>query len=120
MIPRDISCLLTVCFLASLETTEHLFRQCNYNSLIWQRVFEWLDIIVVIPNDLQAIYNLFGSLILGEKHRNGIIFKSHTFDGGKLLEEIKINSWEWFLYKKQNTNKIFSSWMLTPLLCLNS
>ncbi|KHN33915.1 hypothetical protein glysoja_031777, partial [Glycine soja] len=78
-------------------------------------------------NNLQAIYNLIDSLVLGEnvkkwryliwhytcwcmwKHRNDIIFKGHTFDGGELLGGIKINSWEWFLYKKQNTARIFFS-----------
>jgi hypothetical protein len=77
---------------------------------IWERVFVWLDLQLMLPHNTLSLLN-YVATIPGTKqlrrdlvmiwcaviwtvwrHRNRIIFENEVVDGAGLLEEIKVAS----------------------------
>lgn len=122
-----------------LETSQHLFLKCVETSSIWCAIFKWMGMSTLLPNDVVAHLYQVGSQIKGKKakrwrwliwfigwwkiwnQRNNIIFKGQQLGKNKLVEEIRITTWQWVLYKKENAaGFMFSSWLYDSILSLST
>lgn len=77
--------------------------------------------LLLVVGDFEDGSTLYGMLLAGAYEILGItVFRDEHFDRFKLLEDSKIISWQWFLYKRRiKFVTFFSSWCTNPLVCFN-
>jgi hypothetical protein len=118
------------------EDTRHLFLFCDFASSVWNAIFRWLGVIIVLPSDLFVLFDYFTgsapnrkvgkgfSLIWHTtvwmiwKSRNEISFANGVRDAGKVIEDIKRLSWRWGLSRRKFPICLFYEWCWDPGLCL--
>jgi hypothetical protein len=109
----------TLCVMCNMveESSNHLFMHCNVASLVWSKLMWWLNEFFVIPHNLffhwecwcgrETNKNVLKGLRLIWlstiwvlwKGRNDKNFKGSTFEVDDLVEEVKVLSWRWMLYR---------------------
>ena len=97
---------------SELETTNHLFLECEIPNMVWLHVRKWIGLHMVYPCQLREHYTQF-SLMAGMpcrslyvfkviwfacvwliwKDRNDQVFKNMGSDSSVLLEKIKLSSY---------------------------
>ena len=56
-----------------IETSAHLFSHCNFSSLVWNHIVQWLGVVMAVPNDVTVHFNQFNLLGGVTKSRQSII-----------------------------------------------
>jgi hypothetical protein len=96
----------------SQETEEHLFFNCPSLGAIWREIVRWIGILVALAKGGADHLIIFKNLLLGNvktrdrmgviwcaavkliwQTRNNIVFNQTSFDWERVMEEIKIRSW---------------------------
>ncbi|GAU44350.1 hypothetical protein TSUD_129240 [Trifolium subterraneum] len=90
----------------SVESTTHLFLHCPSAMKVWQEVFRWLGVVIVIPPSMLVLFELvrgsarnkktrLGFLMIWHasiwciwKARNNALFANGTFSPNDIVEEI--------------------------------
>jgi hypothetical protein len=128
----DISCVLCG---EEKESVLHLFLYCEIAMLVWTEVFFWLDIPLILP---QNLFSIFHSLLEagGKKLRNGLLMigaavcwtlwrsrNSLLFENGSgtvfdMVEAIKVSSWKWWLSRSAAAPCLFYEWRAEPRCCM--
>lgn len=134
-IGAEVSCSL--CSLAE-ETTAHLFFTCAISWKIWVRIYAWLGIQTVLPEEgrlhfLQSRAGCYGrdrrqgvSIIwlaaIGFiwHFRNKVIFRGYHIDVSSALEVIQYRSWIWLKSKTKGFTFSLYEWTVNPLWCLGT
>jgi len=122
----------------SVETTNHLFLQCNYFRNVWYYLIgHWLGISFVFPGRIQDFYLQFTQLAgmprasyhylkliwLASvwaiwKARNNCVFKNAVIDPHITLENVKRISFLWLSSNVPHLTFGFHDWWRHPLLCM--
>ncbi|GAU10013.1 hypothetical protein TSUD_415800, partial [Trifolium subterraneum] len=120
----------------SVESSLHLFLFCSFSVQIWQAVFRWLGLVVVIPPNMFVLFDcLIGAasnkkirkgyaliwhatIWMLWKSRNEIIFSNGVKDSEKVFDEIKLLSWRWGLSRHSIPTCLFYEWCWDPGMCL--
>lgn len=122
-------CVMCGC---EMETTSHLFLHCEFASLIWRKVFDWLGINFITPQDLfthfacwsdeakprrirKACWLVWNATIwMIWKERNARIFKFQTKHFDEVVDEIKAVAWFWALSRLRIVSCLFYEWCWNP------
>jgi hypothetical protein len=115
-----------------------MFFRCQFVIKVWETVFGWFGIARRMIVSLLEVKTIFESVVHGMKarrasnlvwvstvwliwkQRNAAIFNMAVYDVPKVLDEIKVITWQWFSAKLSSNQLIFSDWCLCPLGCINA
>ncbi|GAU26515.1 hypothetical protein TSUD_361480 [Trifolium subterraneum] len=118
------------------EDASHLFMYCNFAAQVWNSIFRWIGVTIVIPPNIFLLFDCMRgaapnnkiakgfSLIWHTtlwviwKSRNSISFGSGTIDLGQAVGEIKLLSWRWDLSRRKIPLCLFYEWCWDPGICL--
>jgi hypothetical protein len=119
-----------------VESSSHLFLHCPSAMLVWREVFRWLGISFIIPPSIGSLFEMFrgaarnakvrsGFLLIWHatlwtiwKARNSAIFASGFFSPRVIVEDIKVLSWKWSLYRLKTAPCMYYEWIWDPGDCL--
>jgi len=131
----DASLLFVLCGRRE-ETSTHLFLHCEYSSLIWHGILNWLEIYFITPHNLFVHFECWNGEVISKrlkgfwliwhvtiwliwKERNARIFTDQRKDGEEVVDEIKVVSWVWTLSRLKIASFLFYEWTWNPRECLN-
>ncbi|KAF1892130.1 hypothetical protein Lal_00036486 [Lupinus albus] len=119
------------------ETSTHLFSSCSVTYSVWQSIYKWLGIHVVLPlNPLHHFLNHIG-MVSDKKswkvwssiwlatiwaiwlHRNDIIFNNIQTTTNRILDTARVNVWLWCKSVSGKISISYSDWISKPSECLN-
>jgi hypothetical protein len=118
------------------ETENHLFLFCDFAMRVWNAIFRWLGLIVIIPPNISMLFECFTGAAGSKKLRSGysliwhatvwmiwcsrnkIIFSNGVADPEEVVEEIKLLSWRWGLSRHKIPSCLFYEWCWDPGSCL--
>jgi hypothetical protein len=121
------------------ESVSHLFFECPAFARIWYLLRHWLGVSMVFHNEglrhLEQFEGLIGNgRVFAErvgviwfagiwciwKARNDKVFKNKEVQMEKIVEFVKILSWNWLKFKACNLEYNVAHWCLNPRVCLGS
>ena len=130
--PNDSMC---VGGCGNIETTDHLFLECDLFRNVWYFICHWLGISFVYPRHIKEIYLQFSQLegmprasysylkviwlaLVWKiwKDRNNCTFKNVVIDPHNIFDKVKRTSFLWL-----SSNFIpfgFHDWWRHPLICI--
>jgi hypothetical protein len=118
------------------EDARHLFLFCDFASLVWNAIFRWLGVIIVLPSDVFVLFDCLTGAAANKKigkgialiwhttvwriwkSRNEISFNDGVKDLGKVVDDIELLSWRWHLSRRKSPSCLFYEWCWDPGLCL--
>jgi hypothetical protein len=53
------------------------------------------------------------------RHRNMIIFSNGASDMARLVDDIKITSWKWWIGRTKTSPFLYYEWSAEPVLCMS-
>lgn len=120
-----------------METTSHLFCECEITGKIWELVYQWLGVDEAQDGNVICHFREFerltkGTRRKGEKYliwlaavwniwivRNKVVFKGEVVFISSVLLAIKHGAWRWFKARKgRNCGVSWSDWFNWPMGCL--
>ncbi|GAU44678.1 hypothetical protein TSUD_243750 [Trifolium subterraneum] len=119
------------------ESASHLFFECPVFAGVWYRICKWLGVSTVFHNEglshLEQFEGLtgigrvfvdrvsviwFASIWCIWKARNDKVFKNKEVHIDKIIESVKILSWNWLKFKASNLEYNMAHWCLNPRVYL--
>jgi hypothetical protein len=118
------------------EDARHLFLFCDFASMVWNAVFRWLGVTIVLPSDVFILFDYltaaapnrkiakgFGLILhttvwMIWRSRNEISFANGTRDLYQVVDNIKMLSWQWGLCRRKIPICLFYEWCWDLGLCL--
>ncbi|GAU40143.1 hypothetical protein TSUD_163120 [Trifolium subterraneum] len=118
------------------ESGTHLFMFCDFAGQIWNAIFRWLGLVLVIPPNFFLLFECFTGAAANKKirkgyaliwhttiwmlwkSRNDIMFSNGVIDVEKVIDDIKLLSWRWGLSRHSIPVCLFYEWCWDPGLCL--
>ena len=119
------------------ETAEHLFLHCDISTDLWNNVFNWLVISLVMPSFLRQHFMQFSKMAgwfrsshlffttvwfatvwVLCKERNYRIFQNTASTSVDLIEKVKLYSFVWLKSKEASFCYSFTDWWKHPTLCM--
>jgi hypothetical protein len=117
------------------EDARHLFMLCNFASGVWSRIFRWLGVVFVMPQNLFTFFESFVAAAINKKAvkgfsliwhttiwviwraRNEVLFSNGARDLVKVVDDIKLLSWRWGLARRSVNICLFYEWCCEPGFC---
>ena len=134
--PNDSMC---VGGCGNIETTDHLFLECDLFRNVWYLICHWLGISFVYPGHIKELYLQFSQLAgmpgasysylkliwLASvwtiwKDRNNRVFKNAEIDPHNIFDKAKRTSFLWLSSNFIPLTFDFHDWWRHPLLCMGS
>ncbi|KAF1898557.1 hypothetical protein Lal_00023559 [Lupinus albus] len=121
----------------STESTMHLFSSCSIPYSIWQVIYKWLNISVVLPlepinhflhdsgmvkdSKSRKVWNIIwlATVCALWLSRNDFIFNNVRHSLTQILESERVFGWIWIKNLSGLNVIIYSDWLPNPLTCLN-
>ncbi|GAU48925.1 hypothetical protein TSUD_301800 [Trifolium subterraneum] len=118
------------------ESGAHLFLFCDFAGQVWNALFRWLGLVIVMPPNIFLLFDCFTGAAVNKKFwkgyaliwhaaiwmiwksRNDIIFSNGVIDLEKVIDAIKLCSWRWGLSLHKIPVCLFYEWCWDPGLCL--
>ncbi|KAF1871323.1 hypothetical protein Lal_00020115 [Lupinus albus] len=121
------------------ESSHHLFSSCSFTFSVWQLVYNWLGISIVLHHNTSTHFLNHMGLVKDKKcykvwsvvwlatvwaiwlSRNDLIFNSNLNTPQQILDSARVKSWFWI--KNQNGMDFttpYCDWVANPLACLNA
>jgi hypothetical protein len=118
------------------ETSCHLFLHCPCVMKVWQEIFRWLGVEIVIPSSLTILFEVLKASARNGKIRKGFVLIWHAslwaiwkarneanFANGRfatldIVESIKVSSWKWSMSRLKIIPCLFYEWTWDPGDCL--
>lgn len=118
------------------ESSIHLFLHCEVASLVWSKLMLWLDWHFVIPPNLFVHWECWSRRSWNKnrlrgwwliwittiwvlwKVRNDKIFNDINHEVDEIVEEVKVLSWRWLLYRMNIPVCLYYEWCWNPSYCL--
>ncbi|MCH93908.1 pantothenate synthetase, partial [Trifolium medium] len=118
------------------EDASHLFMFCDFAAHVWNAIFRWLGVVIIMPPNLfMLLENFMGaapsnkigkgfSLIWHTtvwriwRSRNELCFANGVKDLEKVVDDIKLLSWRWGLSRRKIPICLFYEWCWDPGICL--
>ncbi|MCH96298.1 F-box family protein [Trifolium medium] len=127
----------TNCALCELavESSVHLFLHCDCSSKVWYDIMRWLGLVVIIPSNLASSFGLlvgcgknkrsreclaliWNSLLWTIwKVRNDFVFNNKEVVIEEMVDQVKTQSWKWFIGRKTNSPCLLYEWKWSPFDC---
>jgi hypothetical protein len=60
------------------ENDSHLFLFCDFASQVWNAIFQWLDLVIVLPPNLFLLFDCLTGAAANRKIRKGFALIWHT------------------------------------------
>jgi hypothetical protein len=129
----SVDCVLCV---GKAEEANHLFMFCDFACGVWSRIFRWLAVVFVLPQNLSNFFDCFVGAASSKKvargfalvwHttvwtiwrcRNEVSFANGTRDLVKVVDDIKLQSWRWGMARRSIKICLFYEWCCEPGICL--
>jgi hypothetical protein len=120
-----------------MESIQHLFLYCGFVLKVWEQVFVWLRLSFFLPHSVSSLLNLLGTssgqkhsrkgrvmiwnaMIWGIwRHRNQIVFDNGVKDSAKLLDDVKLMAWKWWISRGTQSPCLLYEWISEPEICLS-
>ncbi|KAK9066013.1 hypothetical protein SSX86_015415 [Deinandra increscens subsp. villosa] len=121
---------------ATMESTDHILFDCTFASNTWDLVATWTSHHINHPVSIDQAYNQASTFGLSThlsktlkaiiaatvwelwKARNGKEFEGRNTHPGRLLEEIKSNTFLWLVNRAKLSDLDWSVWLRNPLYWL--
>jgi uncharacterized membrane protein len=118
-----------------VEEASHLFMFCNFAYGVWLRVFRWLGVVFVMPQNLFSFFDSFVGAARNKKvakgfaliwhttiwliwrSRNEVLFSNGTRDLVRVVDDVKLLSWRWGLARRAFKICLFYEWCCEPGSC---
>jgi hypothetical protein len=135
IISQEDSQLCVMCGVEA-ETPMHLFLYCKVALQVWEIVLNWTNLVFSLPQSVVSLLNFFaefrghkwrrqGLVLIWNavnwtlwRQRNRIIFEEDTADITRLVDEIKVSSWRWWIARSKSTPCLLYEWEREPMLCM--
>ncbi|KAK1436444.1 hypothetical protein QVD17_02224 [Tagetes erecta] len=134
LITRGVNIPTVACQLCTLESedVDHLFVHCPISSQLWKMTSTWLGFPLDAENSIQSVcskvYNYNGTSLRRKitslitystiwtlwKTRNDWIFTKRAKTIGRLMEEVKLQSFNWINYRSSNLMVSWEIWCKSP------
>ncbi|KAK1428139.1 hypothetical protein QVD17_16967 [Tagetes erecta] len=134
LITRGVNIPTVACQLCTLESedVDHLFIHCPVSSQLWKMTSTWLgfplDAEISIQSVCSKVYNYNGTSLRRKitslitystiwtiwKTRNEWIFTKRAKTIGRLMEEVKLQSFNWINYRSSNLMVSWEIWCKSP------
>jgi hypothetical protein len=116
-----------------VETAVHLFLHCDVVSKVWREVMRWFDVNLITPPNLVIHALCWSREVYSKKLRRGAwliwhavvwrarnnwIFNNKIMGVEKLVDQIKVLSWQWSLSRLKIATCLFYEWCWNPRFCL--
>jgi hypothetical protein len=119
----------------SVEDARHLFMFCNFAYGVWSRIFRWLGVVLVMPQNLFSFFDCFVGAANNKKaakgfaliwhttiwliwrSRNEVLFSNGVRDLVKVVDDVKLLSWRWGLARRSFKICLFYEWCWEPGIC---
>ena len=123
---------------SKIETSHHLFLECQVVVRVWDLCHRWIGILSVQHNVLSNHFESFTLIQVSNKqdliwkgiwtaivrsvweHRNLVAFKQGVVHAEEMFQQAQLKSWLWMKYKVCRFNYSFVDWVLNPILCIKS
>lgn len=133
--PADTSVLCEWCG-SSVETAVHILLHCELAKEVWSKVIRWWNISLIIPPNLFIHWACWSGVETRKKIKKGLGLVWHTsiwilwkvrnnriFNEGvesidNLVDEIKVWSWRWAMYRFHMLPCMFFEWPWNPRDCI--
>ncbi|KAF1894118.1 hypothetical protein Lal_00004037 [Lupinus albus] len=120
-----------------LESSQHLLFSCSFSYSMWQLIYKWLDISVVLPFQpinhflyhlgmvkLRKNCHIWSTIWLATvwalwRSRNDTIFNNARHSSLHILDAAPVNVWLWIKTIVGMSHISYSDWISKPLICLN-
>jgi hypothetical protein len=120
------------------ESSTHMFLYCEFAIRVWERITSWLRLVFSLPHSCVSFVNYFAAASGNKKvrqglvliwnsviwmlwrHRNCIIFENGIRDVAKVVEDIKVSSWKWWIGRANVPSCLLYEWMQEPRVCIAS
>jgi len=121
------------------ETADHILFQCDYFSMVWHRIYQWLGISFTAPASVTAHFHQFGHLaglprvtysyltVIWHasvwtiwKEWNNRIFNQRYGELDQLADSIKLLSFSWLNAKMPTLAFNYNDWWRHPLICMGA
>ncbi|MCH79506.1 LINE-1 reverse transcriptase like [Trifolium medium] len=118
------------------EDTPHLFLFCDFAAQVWNAIFRWLGVVIVMPPNLFLLLECLMGAAPNKKigngfsliwhttvwmlwrSRNDISFANGIKDSAKVVDDIKLLSWRWGMSRRRISICLFYEWCWDPGICL--
>jgi hypothetical protein len=120
------------------ENSVHLFIYCSFARQVWMRIMHWLGLVYSLPHYCASLLNFFAAVSSAKKQKQGmiliwnsviwmlwrqrncIIFENGIRDVAKVVEDIKVTSWKWWIGRANVLSCLLYEWMQEPRICISS
>ncbi|PNX88099.1 hypothetical protein L195_g044199 [Trifolium pratense] len=114
------------------EDVSHLFMFCEFAAKVWNDIFRWLGVVVImLPNLFVLLESLMGAASSAKARKgfsliwhttvwriwrswNDLCFVNGIKDVEKIVDDIKLLSWRWGLSRRKIPICLFYEWCWDP------
>ncbi|PWA59008.1 hypothetical protein CTI12_AA193110 [Artemisia annua] len=132
----DLDSLLCPSCGDTVESCSHYLVMCNFAMSVWQKIFSWWKIGNVNAFPIEEIFSSNGNANIPSrssrlwqaviwtsgyfiwKERNTRVFKGKASNRNKIIQDIKLKSFEWIVRRSGKKSELnWQHWIFDPLKC---
>ena len=129
----DLDSLLCNYCTAIMESTAHVFFQCNVACAVWRGIGLWIGDCSFQPTNMVDLYTWidnktgdlkkrsallaisYTSIWVLWTYRNDVAFQSNKYRKDTILEIIKLYAFNWLCSKNSNNKIDWIVWLINPM-----
>ena len=132
----DLDTTLCPCCDSVVESCVHSLVLCNFAMSVWEKIFNWWKVGNVNAFSIEEMFALNGNVVIPNlssqlwqaviwssgywiwKVRNERVFKGKVSSINKIVQDIKLKSFEWITRRSRKSSGIdWQQWIIDPLKC---
>ncbi|GAU38148.1 hypothetical protein TSUD_395930 [Trifolium subterraneum] len=118
------------------ESASHLFLHCDRVAKVWYDLMRWLGLTVILPHNIVSSLAILVTCANNKKERAGLcliwnaymwviwtvrnvcVFNNGVFMEEEVADQVKLESWKWFIGRVAKGPCMLYEWRWSPLDCL--